>query len=144
MNRNLSVSRAARLAGVSRGEIQKRIRAGEIQTFEGAVSATELRRAYPGIDAERDAALERAARLQEQAAAKLPLNEVSSETQLLEQVQRLQAQLADEQARSRYYRGLVVDLKDRLVEMQGDCDRRQRAMLQALVSWMLRKLDRAA
>ena len=43
----LTLTRAARLAGVNRAELQRRIRRGEIETFEGKVSATELLRIYP-------------------------------------------------------------------------------------------------
>ena len=48
----LSLSRAARLAGVTRAELQRRIRRGEIQTFEGQVAVSDLLRVYPSVSLE--------------------------------------------------------------------------------------------
>lgn len=144
MERYLSVSRAARLAGVSRGEIQRRIRAGDLETFEGEVAVSALQQVYPVVNPEEDRVLERVSRLQINAARKMPLNDLPNELILAEQIQRLRVQLDDERAEKAYYKGLVVALKDRMVELQEGCDRQQRAMLQALVTWMLRKLEQGA
>lgn len=51
-NRHLSLSMAARLVGVKRVALQKRIQAGEISTFEGALSLQELLKAYPQTELE--------------------------------------------------------------------------------------------
>ena len=59
MRQLLSLSRAARLAGVTRAEIQKRIRRGELTTFEGEISVGDLLRVYPQVSLENDDALER-------------------------------------------------------------------------------------
>jgi CDP-4-dehydro-6-deoxyglucose reductase len=59
----LSLSRAARLAGVSRAELQRRIRRGEIETFEGQVEATDLLRLYPTVSLDQDEALDRVERI---------------------------------------------------------------------------------
>lgn len=55
----LTLSRAARLAGVSRGELQARIRAMNLPSFEGAISMEHLLQAYPELNTESDLALER-------------------------------------------------------------------------------------
>lgn len=59
MTQLLSLSRAARLAGVTRAEIQKRIRRGELTTFEGELAVSDLLRVYPHVSLENDDALER-------------------------------------------------------------------------------------
>ena len=59
----LSLSRAARLAGVSRAEIQRRIRAGELPTFEGSVTVGDLLKVYPDLVLEREGALARVERI---------------------------------------------------------------------------------
>ena len=61
MSQLLSLSRAARLAGVSRGELQATIRERDIQTFEGQIAVEDLLKAYPAIDMEHDPVLERLA-----------------------------------------------------------------------------------
>ena len=47
MERYVDIWRAARLAGVSRAEIQERIAEGELESFEGRVDVAGLRRLYP-------------------------------------------------------------------------------------------------
>jgi CDP-4-dehydro-6-deoxyglucose reductase, E3 len=59
----LSLSRAARLAGVTRAEIQRRIRAGELPAFEGSVTVGDLLRVYPDLVLEREDALARVERI---------------------------------------------------------------------------------
>jgi len=54
----LSLSRAARLAGVTRAELQRRIRRGEIETFEGQVAVSDLLRVYPSVSLEKTGMLE--------------------------------------------------------------------------------------
>ena len=47
MERYVDIWKAARLAGVSRAEIQERIAEGELESFEGRVDVAGLRRLYP-------------------------------------------------------------------------------------------------
>ena len=63
MAKLLSLSRAARLAGVSRGELQKRIREEDLKTFEGELSVGLLLQLYPHIDMEADPMLEKVRRI---------------------------------------------------------------------------------
>jgi CDP-4-dehydro-6-deoxyglucose reductase, E3 len=56
----LSLSRAARLAGVTRAELQRRIRLGDIETFEGEVVISDLLRVFPQVRLDRDKGFERA------------------------------------------------------------------------------------
>ena len=59
MPNTLSLSRAARLAGVSRGELQKRIRKEDAKTFEGQLTLDVLLELYPHINMDADPVLER-------------------------------------------------------------------------------------
>ncbi len=68
MPNKLSLSRAARLAGVSRGELQKRIREEDAETFEGQLTIEVLLDLYPHINMDADPVLERVQRIK--AAAK--------------------------------------------------------------------------
>ncbi|MCB1862934.1 MAG: 2Fe-2S iron-sulfur cluster binding domain-containing protein [Gammaproteobacteria bacterium] len=70
MPKLLSLSRAARLAGVSRGELQKRIREEDLQTFEGELTVDLLLRLYPHIDLEADPMLEKVRRIRAEAKPK--------------------------------------------------------------------------
>lgn len=66
----LSLSRAARLAGVTRAELQRRIRVGDIETFEGSVAVQDLLRLYPTVSLSNDEALERVERIKSDALPK--------------------------------------------------------------------------
>jgi CDP-4-dehydro-6-deoxyglucose reductase len=66
----LTLSRAARLAGVSRGDLQKRIREDDAKTFEGSVSIDVLLELYPHIDMDADPVLERVQRIKTEAKPK--------------------------------------------------------------------------
>jgi len=63
----LSLSRAARLAGVTRADLQRRIRRGEIQTFEGEVAVADLLRVYPSVSLEKTGMLEDVERIKTEA-----------------------------------------------------------------------------
>ena len=69
MTQLLSLSRSARLAGVTRAEIQRRIRRGELTTFEGEIAVSDLLRVFPQVSLDNDDALERVQRIK---AAALP------------------------------------------------------------------------
>lgn len=66
----LSLSRAARLAGVTRAELQRRIRRGDIETFEGSVAVQDLLRLYPAVSLSNNEALERVERIKSDALPK--------------------------------------------------------------------------
>lgn len=70
MSKLLSLSRAARLAGVSRGELQKRIREEDLETFEGELTVDLLLRLYPHIDLDADPMLEKVRRIRSEAKPK--------------------------------------------------------------------------
>lgn len=67
MARRISLSRAARLVGVKRGVLQQKIRAGELQTFEGEIILADLLQAYPNAQIEDSSMLERVEQIIEQA-----------------------------------------------------------------------------
>lgn len=59
MPRLLTVSRAARLVGVSRGTLQQQIQDGELTSFEGMVDIDELTHVYPQVELEDNSILEK-------------------------------------------------------------------------------------
>ena len=67
MTRLLSVSRAARLVGITRGALQKRIRQGDLQSFEGEVLLQDLANLYPDVQIEDTSMLEKMDRFIENA-----------------------------------------------------------------------------
>ncbi|MDM8564944.1 FAD-binding oxidoreductase [Candidatus Halobeggiatoa sp. HSG11] len=59
MQELLTITRAARLAGVSRSELQRHIHDGELETFEGKITVSNLLRLYPVIDMDSNPMLEK-------------------------------------------------------------------------------------
>jgi len=66
----LSLSRAARLADVTRGELQKKIRKERVKTFEGEIAIEDLLILYPHINLDDDPVLERVQRIKSEARPK--------------------------------------------------------------------------
>ena len=120
MQRRLSLSRAARLVGVTRGALQQKVRSGELRAFEGTVPLDELQRAYPTAALESDPGAERVAKIKEEAFGKrlrehlLPNSEVLSR-RLYEQSR----ELADLRAHLQRYHAMVVQLRERLREQEA-------------------------
>ena len=52
MSQLLSLSRAARLVGVNRSELQKRVKQGDLTAFDGMVTVDNLLASYPGVQLE--------------------------------------------------------------------------------------------
>jgi len=67
MTQLLSLSRSARLAGVTRAEIQRHIRRGDLTTFEGEIAVSDLLRVFPHVSLDNDDALERVQRIKAEA-----------------------------------------------------------------------------
>ena len=70
MPKLLSISRAARLAGVSRAEIQQRVREKDAKVFEGKISMEVLQELYPHLELEADLILDRINRIKAEAKPK--------------------------------------------------------------------------
>ena len=70
MPRLITLSRAARLVGVKRGALQKKIREGELRTFEGELLLSDLLHVYPQTQVEDSSMLERVEQIMEQAVHK--------------------------------------------------------------------------
>jgi len=65
----LTLSRAARLVGTTRAQLQAHIKRGELETFEGMVAPQDLLRLFPNMRLEDNSLLERLTRIKESAFA---------------------------------------------------------------------------
>ncbi len=112
----LSLSRAARLAGVTRAELQRRIRHGELTTFEGEIDIVDLLRVYPSVSLEKTGKLEQVERIKAEALPRshdgdtaLPTPEV-----LLARIKSLGEALARKAAQADAQAALLEELRTRL------------------------------
>jgi CDP-4-dehydro-6-deoxyglucose reductase len=142
MTEFLTVSRAARLVGVTRGALQKRIRDNELETFEGMVRVSDLLRAFPGAHLEDDSALERVNRIKAAAvprreeAAELPSPEV-----LATRLARLSRELAEARTELGNYSSLLSTLGERLAALERTGDHDLRGQARGLREWLDRELE---
>lgn len=120
MSHMLTISRAAHLLGVTRGALQQRIRAGELEAHDGLVSTEALLRLYPDIDLEESGAFERVTRIKEQSFGRrvrermLPSQEILAQ-RLVEQSE----ELADLRRHLARYHDLIESLRDGLAALPG-------------------------
>ena len=113
MSQWVTVWRAAHLLGVSRGELQRHVRAGELTLNDGLVATDSLLQLYPHARLEDSGMLERVVRIKEEAFGKrvrerlLPTQEV-----LAQRMFRQSQELADVRRHLQRYHSLVVDLRE--------------------------------
>jgi CDP-4-dehydro-6-deoxyglucose reductase len=138
----LSLSRAARLANVSRGDLQARLKSLGLQMFEGKIAITDLLEAYPDIDMDRDPILERLAKIRQEAFAnrgrkdsKLPDAEV-----LMARLHDFQSTLTRTKAELNNAQALVQELLSDLDDALAGDDLR----LRDRIGDLQRRLQRAA
>ncbi|OQW93646.1 MAG: hypothetical protein BWK79_10060 [Beggiatoa sp. IS2] len=138
----LNVSRAARLAGVTRSALQKKIRNGELPTFEGQVRMTDLLRAYPQTQMEDNTMLERVERIKAQATPSmreklaLPSPEV-----LTSRLIALSHELIEAKSELNHYEEFFKVLSQKLQEVTQGTDSHLREDLQSLSVWLSQELE---
>lgn len=117
-NRLLDVSRAARLAGVPREELQRLIAAGELQAFEGKVDIDHLAQIYPEIGHRPASMLELVSQIKEDAMWKAPFSEARDAMSLLSEVRQLRIEVAYHKQQTEHYRQALTDVAGMLRDLQ--------------------------
>jgi CDP-4-dehydro-6-deoxyglucose reductase len=141
--RFLTLSKAARLVGIKRGALQKKIQAGELTTFEGMLELNELLRVYPNVEIEDSAMLERVNRFAEDALTKVArANAILPDAQtLLARVSVLSQELAAAKAEVSRYAELVDDLKPRIAALDSAADEQSENGVRTFKAWFLHALE---
>jgi CDP-4-dehydro-6-deoxyglucose reductase len=140
-NRLLDVSRAARLAGVSREELQRLIAAGELEAFEGKVDIADLAKIYPEIERRPASMLEFVSQVKEDAMWKAPFPQLQDATSLRSEVHQLRTEVAYHKQQAEAYRRIFTDLTGMLMDLQEKIEQKQR--VKAIINWLERKLKDA-
>jgi CDP-4-dehydro-6-deoxyglucose reductase len=120
MTQWLSLSRAARLIGVGRGELQRQVREGRLASVEGMVSTDSLLVLYPAFSLEDSGAFEKVLRVKEEAFGRRVLERALPGRDVL--AQRLYAhsqELADARRHLSRYHELVVATQRRIEARAG-------------------------
>jgi len=134
MVRLLTLSRAARLVGVTRAALQNRIKRGELETFEGMVSADDLVRLYPKTRFEDDSAVERARQIKDSAFAKRVRERILPDAEVLAaRLNDLGRELAELKSGLAHQEGLVAELGRRL---EAEAAREPNSEAAAIAAWL--------
>lgn len=142
----LPLSRAARLAGVTRSELQKKLRDQNIEAFEGKITVSNLLAMYPDADLESDPVFERIQDIKDNARPKrdytdgwLPDAEV-----LMTRLKEINSVLMRTKASLNYTEQVLKDILQRLAAgSQLATDRRLEAV-DELHDWLAHSLSAGA
>lgn len=130
------------MVGVKRGALQKKIKQGELSSFEGMISLTELLRTYPATRIEDDTMLERVERIKEDAVTKAIEDRIilPDAGVLATRVTTLSRELARAKSELNRYSALFDGLKRKLKDFGQDREPHMRAAATALTSWLKEEL----
>jgi CDP-4-dehydro-6-deoxyglucose reductase len=139
MNRFLSLSQAARMVGVRRRTLQSLIQEGKLSTFEGSLSMAELLKVFPETNPDQSGMVEKMDRIKEGALSKLAPSGKQDAEKLTAELHRVNLQLDETRSELIKYQVITEELKNHLYDMQELCDRKQKALLGTLITWLVRK-----
>jgi CDP-4-dehydro-6-deoxyglucose reductase len=138
MTQLLSLSRAARLVGVTRSELQKHIRRGELTTFEGEITTDDLLRVYPGVKLDDSGELERVERIKASALPRSHQHDsvLPSPQVLISRLKSLSGVLIEKAAALEAAEGILEELDARLATMIGSEDPDKVACTREIQTWV--------
>lgn len=138
----VSVARAAQILGVSRTRLQKLIRSGDLETFEGRVEVEQLRKNFPSIAFHEPEIEERTRIIKESAYGNRIQQLVNPPSDVLKaKIKRLTVDLNVERTKARDYNDIIEGMMEKLSELQKDADPNQRELIYELNIWLLARFD---
>jgi len=130
----LSIFRAARLAGVSRGSLQRKIRDEGITTFEGKISTDDLIALYPTTELQHDSEYERVQHIKKHAFAnRLRDHLLPSPDVLADRVSELGQELAATRAHLAQYQTVLEQITTRLHDADESPNKKE---VHGLLHWV--------
>lgn len=133
----ISLSRAGRLVGVTRGELQKKIQNGELLSFDGMVTVDDLLVAYPGAQLEDNVEFDRVSHIKEKAFGKRVFERALPEAEVLAaRVTELSTSLANSQTQVRQLNILLDRLRGKLSEVEGQSQGEAKLLVEGFKTWL--------
>ncbi|HEY5733304.1 MAG TPA: 2Fe-2S iron-sulfur cluster-binding protein [Gammaproteobacteria bacterium] len=138
----LPLSRAARLVGISRGELQSRIRRNELETFEGMVRVSDLLRAFPETSLVDDSAIERTERIKANASPRTETSgKLPSAKVLARRVTELSRDLTEAKDEAHHYSTILAELEERLGQLRSTETPLSASDIEQLYQWVHEKIE---
>ena len=140
----LSLSRAARLIGVNRSELQKKIQLGDLQAFDGMVTVDDLLRAYPKAKLEDDTEYQRVLHIKEKSFGKRVFERAMPDVETLAtRVTELSKELTLSQTQVKQFKLLLDRLDDKLIDIERRAEGDAKAAVGSLKSWLVAEVQAA-
>jgi CDP-4-dehydro-6-deoxyglucose reductase, E3 len=144
MSDTLSLTRAARLIGVTRAELQKKIQCGEMISHDGTVTVENLLVCYPDAQLEDTAENRRIAQIKERAFGKRVMERALPEPEVLAaRITELSKTLANSQAQVKQFNALLGRLWDKLTEIESGLDTKSGPARENLKTWIKQEVELA-
>jgi hypothetical protein len=140
MGQRIGISKAARLLGIKRSELNKRLEAANIQTFEGEVDFEKVKCIAPSLEM-KDPELDRIQRIRESASYAKPDDPDGTSQDLNDRVRRLSVEVAIEAEAAREYREIVEGLAAKLGELQASDNPERSRVGFELCEWLRNKAN---
>ncbi|MCW8931447.1 MAG: FAD-binding oxidoreductase [Gammaproteobacteria bacterium] len=120
MDRHLSLSQAARLIGVKRTDIQKKIQENKLAVMEGTVVLSDLKKAFPDATYEDNTMVEKMEKFMQDAVHKMAQSEREGAQVdgLSRRLVKLNKELTDEKARANQMEELIDGMKQKFMELK--------------------------
>lgn len=120
MDRHLSLSQAARLIGVKRGDIQKKIQENKLKVMEGTVVLSDLKIAFPGATYEDNTMVEKMEKFMQDAVHKMAQSEREGAhvDALSRRLVKINKELADERNRADQMEELIDGMKQKFMDLK--------------------------
>lgn len=149
MPKLLSLSRAARLAGVSRAEIQRKIREQNAKTFEGKLSIVILKQLYPHLEIEADPVFDRIQRIKAEARPKSRYSDgwLPDQETLVARLKEFHRTLVHAKSTLNVSEALVKDALDELIRSVENPEKQLRTSVNeciGLLQSVLKRMHRAS
>ena len=137
MSQLLSLSRAARLVGVNRSELQKRIKQGELTAFDGMVNVDNLLACYPGVQLEDNTEYRRVLFIKERAFGKRIFERAMPDVETLAtRVNELSRELTLNQTQVKHFKILLDRLHSKLNDVENQYPAEVTTAMNSLKNWL--------
>jgi CDP-4-dehydro-6-deoxyglucose reductase len=144
MSEMLSLMRAARLIGVTRAELQKKIQRGEMISHDGMVNVGNLLACYPDAQLEDTAEAGRVAQIKERAFGKRVFERALPDAEVLAaRITELSKTLANSQGQVKQFNALMGKLWDKLSEIESQLNSEARMTMGNLKTWIKQEVEAA-
>lgn len=144
MGQRIAVSKAARLLGISRGDLNRRLLAADIATFEGDVDLEQVKCIAPTLKLDGGGMLEERVRYLRDTLSKPQRGDtVVAKRDLKAEIRHLSAELIVESQMAGHYRDILEDVGRKLGEMQTAPNPETRAAAFELCQWLRARITDA-